>query len=62
MANDLEKIENNPSTFLVRQERLMNEKEEITLENCDQVKELYRCVTSEGLVIKVSKEISLYSE
>ena len=53
LVHDYEQHENNARTFLVKQERVMNEKEEVTLENCDRVTEMYRCITSDGLVIKV---------
>ena len=53
LFHDYEQHENNVRTFLVKQERVLNEKEEVTLENCDRVTELYRCITSDGLVMKV---------
>jgi len=53
VVNDLEQMERNEKTFLVRQEQLRNEKDEVTLDNCNNVKEMYRCITSNGLIIKV---------
>ena len=54
IVHDHEQYENNTNTFLVKQEHVANEKEEITLENCDRVTERYRCITSDGLVLKVN--------
>lgn len=53
LVNDHELLDENVKTFLVKQERIANETEEVTLENCDQVKELYRCISSDGLLLKV---------
>lgn len=55
IVDDFDSLDSSPTekTFVLKQQQFTNEQEEVTLENHDVVKELYRCITDDGLVLKV---------
>lgn len=54
---DFEKLDCPNETFFLKQQLFSNHREKVTLENHDVVKELHRCVTECGMVVKVTLEI-----
>lgn len=53
VVEDINSLDGSVETFVLKQQLLLNEREKVTLENHDVVKELYRCITDNGLILKV---------